>query len=158
MVAPSFQGFTVLSKDPFIKGDKKFVTVQNPKTGTKRDVRWYTDSEYAKAYGKKIINTDISIPNLKEEKGFKNGPVLVVRRNQMRDEDFLRKSKARYLTGIGWYFTMDDILPSDAPEHFRYLLLGWNEFKKDDTHIKEPAKIAEILDKKASNGEWVTFK
>ena len=51
-VAPSFQNFTRLS-EPFFKNGKTYIKVKNPSTGTEREVRWYSDSEYAKAYGKK---------------------------------------------------------------------------------------------------------
>ena len=52
MVAPSFQTFEVMS-EPFIKNGKEYIKVKNPKTGTVREVRNYTDREYAKAYGNK---------------------------------------------------------------------------------------------------------
>lgn len=51
MVAPSFQAFEVLS-EPFFKNGKEYIKVKNPKTGTIREVRNYTEKEYHSAYGK----------------------------------------------------------------------------------------------------------
>lgn len=53
MVAPSFKDFPIV-KEQYVKGGKYYVDVKNPKTGTVRSVRWYTDAEFAKNYGKKF--------------------------------------------------------------------------------------------------------
>lgn len=53
MVAPSFKDFPIV-KEQYVKGGKYYVDVKNPKTGTVRSVRWYTDAEFAKNYGKKL--------------------------------------------------------------------------------------------------------
>jgi hypothetical protein len=154
-VAPSFESYTRLS-EPFIKNGKYYIKVKNPKTGTERDVRWYSDSECTKNYNKKIV--DEGCPNLKKVRGFANGPILVIRGNKASDEEWLRQSVARYAMGIGWYITSEDTLPSDAPANFKYLLLGWNEFKgKDDYHSKEPKELSEIIESKIRNKEFCKF-
>lgn len=53
MVAPSFQTYKLIIAEPFLKDGKLYVTVEHPRTKNHRDVRWYTDREYAKAYGNK---------------------------------------------------------------------------------------------------------
>lgn len=154
-VSKMFQsGYTIISKEPFIKNSKYYVTVVNNNTKNKRDVRWYSESEYAKLYGEKA---ETFVLNLKERFGFEQGPILVVRRNRMEDETFLRQSNARYIMGIGWYFPSDEVLPSDAPANFKYLLLGWKEFAADETHMKPIAEIASTLDGKAQKGQWIKF-
>lgn len=154
-VAPSFQNFIKLS-NPYIKNGKAYIKIRNPKKSTEREVRWYDEAEYAKIYGKKLINTSKGYANLKETRGFKNGPILVIRNNREEDEEWLRQSVARYAVGIGWYVPSTEVFPNDAPPHFKYLLLGWNEFKnEDDFHMKEPTTLLEILKKKARNKEWV---
>ncbi len=156
MVAPSFKDFTRLS-DPFIKGTKYYIKVKNPKTGTEREVRWYSDSEYAKAYGKKLLgdNIDKGFDGLKHARGFDNGPILVIRNNKASDEEWLKSSCARYAVGIGWYIISTETFPDDAPKHLKYLLLSWEEFRNgDDRHMKKPTDLADILDKKARNKEW----
>ncbi len=176
MVAPSFQSFEIIG-EVFIKGAKPYVKVKNPKTGTVRDVRWYNEAEFAKAYGKKI-ETNAKVPGdgidaawefywseegfdgLKHARGFDNGPILVLRGVRTReDEEWCEKSIARYAVGIGWHFVSTDILPDDVPEHFKMVLLGWNEFRDgDDRHSKRPSQLAEIISKKVREKQFVKFK
>lgn len=162
-VAPSFESYKRISAEPFCKNGKMYVTVEHPNTKNKRDVRWYSDAEFAKAYGKKVgDDPDKGFDGLKHARGFDLGPILVIRRNRPEDEDWLRASKARYAVGIGWHFVSEDIFgkgavfPEDAPKNFKYVLLSWDEFRDgDDRHMKKPAQLAEIITKKMSNKEWV---
>lgn len=155
MVAPSFKNFTMLSEQPFIKNGKSYVKVKNPSTGSIREVRWYTDAEFAKNYGKKLgIAPDDGSEGLKQARGFNNGPILVIRRNKPEDEEWLRQSIARYALGIGWYIASTDIFPADAPKNFKYVLLNWDEAKIDERHLKKPNELAVIIDKKIRNKEW----
>lgn len=155
MVAPSFQSMKRIS-DVYFKNGKHYVDVQNEKTGTVRAVRWYTDAEYAKNYGKKL-STDDGFDGLKHARGFDNGPILVIRGNRADDEEWLRASIARYAVGIGWYIVSTDTLPEDAPKHFKYLLLGWQEAIIDERHMKKPNDLNALLAEKARKREWVNF-
>lgn len=174
MVAPSFQSFEIVS-EVFDKNGRKYIKVKNPKTSTIREVRWYNEIEYAKAYSTKLAatapnlpgdgidaawefyHTEEGNPNIKNARGFKDGPILVIRgvRNQ-KDEDWLRHSVARYAMGVGWYITSSDSLPLDAPAHFKYVLLGWEEMRDgDDCHVKRPSEIANLISKKLHNNKEV---
>lgn len=53
MVAPSFQTYKVIVAEPFYKNGKLYITVEHPSTKNHRDVRWYSEKEYARAYGNK---------------------------------------------------------------------------------------------------------
>jgi hypothetical protein len=157
--APSFADFTRLS-EPYIKNGKYYIDVQNPKTLTKRSVRFYDDAEYAKAYGKKESGPleTRAWKNLRHARGFDNGPILVIRNIKPADEDWLKLSCARYAVGIGWHIVSTDTLPLDAPSHLKYLFLSWEEFRLgDDEHIKSPTELSKILEKKAKNHEFVRF-
>lgn len=112
-----------------------------------------------KPMGKKVSDHKDGWDGLKHARGFDNGPILVIRGNKAADEDWLRASVARYAVGIGWYIASTDIFPDDAPEHLKYLLLGWDEFRDgDDRHMKKPAELSTILDRKARAKEWVKMK
>ena len=154
-LAPSFAEFERLS-EPFYENGKYYMNVRNPKTGTERKVRWYTDAEYAKNYGKKL-STDDGFDGLKHARGFDNGPILVIRGNRADDEEWLRASITRYAVGIGWYIVSTDTLPEDAPKHFKYLLLGWQEAIIDERHMKKPNDLNALLAEKARKREWVNF-
>lgn len=153
MVAPSFKDFSIV-KEQYIKDGKYYVDVKNPRTGTIRSVRWYSDTEYAKNYGKKLSDDNANW-NMKHARGFDNGPILVIRNIRSTDEEWLKHSCARYAVGIGWYIISTETFPNDAPSHFKYLILGWDEFKADDHHPKKPTELAAILDKKVKNKEWI---
>lgn len=153
MVAPSFKDFSIV-KEQYIKDGKYYVDVKNPRTGTIRSVRWYSDTEYAKNYGKKLSDDNANW-NMKHARGFDNGPILVIRNIRSTDEEWLKHSCARYAVGIGWYIVSTETFPNDAPSHFKYLILGWDEFKADDHHPKKPTELAAILDKKIKNKEWI---
>lgn len=159
MVAPSFEAFDKIS-EPFYENGKYFIKVRNPKTKTKteRKVRWYSDAEYAKAYGNKLSsNHTDGFDNLKQARGFNNGPILVIRGHKTKDEEWLRRSGARYSVGIGWHIASTDALPADAPAHFKYLLLSWKEASIDDRHMKKPTELSNLLFDKARRKEWVSF-
>lgn len=155
-VAPSFKDFIRLT-EPFYENGKNYIRVRNPKTGTERKVRWYSDSEYAKAYGKTEATLGSGFRNLKEARGFSKGPILVIRGNKPSDESYLEQSIARYAVGIGWHFVSTDSIPDRRPPHFKYLLLGWKEASIDETHMKEPKELAAILDRKAKANNWVVI-
>lgn len=154
-VAPSFENFPIVC-EKYSKNGKDYIDVKNPKTGTVRSVRWYSDAEYAKAYGKKF-KVDDGFDKLKEVRGFSQGPILVIRNTKPSDEEWLNHSIARYAVGIGWHIVSTDAFPSDAPPHFRYLLLGWSEASLDERHMKSPSDLADILTKKANRKEWISF-
>ena len=165
-VAPSFENYKRITTEPFQKNGKLYVTVEHPNTRNLRDVRWYSDTEFAKAYGKKLsANIDkSSFTNLKATRGFEYGPLVVIRRNLVTDEEWLRQSSARYAVGIGWHFVSQDVftpnatLPENIPEHFRFVLLGWDEFRDgDDFHMKSPEVLADIISEKIKRKEFINL-
>lgn len=158
-VAPSFKDFPKVS-EPYEKNGKQYIKVKNEKTGTVREVRWYTDFEYSKLYEKGP--KDILFLNLKKVRGFEYGPILVIRGNKEEDECCLRESCARYAVGIGWYITSEDLLVKQVnihkifPAHFKYLSLTWEEFKGDtENSMKNEDTLYDLLLDKERKGEWV---
>lgn len=156
--APSFKDYKRLS-EPFAKNGKMYIKVEHPNTHNARDVRWYTDAEFAKNYGKQEKKDD-GWDGLKHARGFDNGPILVIRNVRgPADEEWCKASCARYAVGIGWHIVSTDEFPADAPEHFKYVLLGWNEFRLgDDRHMKDPNALAAIISAKCRKGEYVDMK
>lgn len=153
MVAPSFESYKVISEEPFLKNGKLYLIVEHPKTHNQRTVRYYSDAEYAKAYGKKEIDTGFR--NLKEVRGFKEGPITIIRNNKADDEEYLRRSVARFAVGIGWYIISSEKIPIDAPPHFKYLSLTWEEASIDENHLKDPNDIGLLLQRKAKDKQWI---
>ena len=154
-IAPSFSTFPII-REVYLKNGKHYVDVRNPKTGTVRSVRWYSDKEYAKNYGSKLSEAERNPDWLKKARGFSKGPIVVIRNNKPSDEEWLGKSIARYAVGIGWHFVSTDTMPEDTPKHFKFLSLSWKEFRgEDDDHYKDPKILAEILAEKARKEGWL---
>ena len=124
-VAPSFENFELV-REAYTKNNKLYCDVRNPRTGTVRSVRIYTDREYAKAYPHKV-NWDRP-DSLKIPRGFAEGPITLLR---TKDEDWLRRNKeCRYATDVGWYIVSTEKLPEDpAPADLKINSLSWEEFK-----------------------------
>lgn len=159
MVAPSFQSYTMLTPEPFAKGDKLYVTVRHPTTGNSRNVRWYTDTEYRRAYGgaNKSKEEKDGFAGLAVARGFKQGPILLIRNWKPSDEAWLGHSVARYAVDVGWYIASTDQLPAEYPSHFRFLLLTWKEFSLDERHMKSQSELSKIIREKERRKEYVTF-
>lgn len=156
--APSFSTYRTLS-EPFAKNGKLYITVEHPNTKRHRDVRWYSDVEYAKAY-KNLdpINHNTGIKNLKQIRGFSKGPIAIITNASVQDEVWLKASNARYALGIGWHFVSTDTLPQDLPAHFQFVLMSWNEFRYgDDEHMKPTAELAAIIKQKIAKKEFINF-
>ena len=159
-VAPSFQSFKIVSEIYTKESNgKEYVKVKNPKTGTVREVRWYSHNEFAKAYGKKLADETIENPygGLKQARGFSKGPILVVRKNKPSDEEWLKASPFRFAVDTGWYLSSDGILPEDFPSHFKFLTLTWDEFAISKEIARSPQVVAKILDEKEKKGLWIDF-
>ena len=60
MVAKSYQSLKQIG-EPYYKNGKQYVVVLNENTGNKREVRWYTESEYVKLYGS--LPTALRLPS-----------------------------------------------------------------------------------------------
>ena len=133
LTAPSFQDFPRES-EPYIKNGKQYVDVKNPKTGTVRSVRLYTEKEYNKAYPTAKVSAELSkeieadkLESLKKARGFSAGPITLV---STADEKFLSKSNARYATDIGWYIVSTEKVPENVPADWKEKEYTWEMFCK----------------------------
>lgn len=117
MVAKSFQAFTQESEPFEVKG-KMYVNVRNPKTGTSRTVRWYSEKEYAKLYPEAKIQNEINPNQFKTQKevlGFEKGYITIFKGDTYPYLEWYQKSAARYTRWWGWYFISTEPVPADVP-------------------------------------------
>lgn len=158
MVAPSFEKYEKIGEAYLKENGKKYIKVKHPSTGNIREVRWYNFQEYAAAYGKAAAEAQ---PNpyggLKQARGFSEGPILIIRNDKVSDEEWLNQSPARYAVGMGWYMPSTATLPDDTPEHFKFLLLTWDEFAISKETARSPQTIANILAEKEKKGLWINL-
>lgn len=102
MVAKTYQGLPCGT--PYEKNKRMYVMVTK-KDGTKKEVRWYTEKEYAKMYPDETVipAKDLLV---KSRLGFsKTGCIHIVTGDIKNKSDWLKQNPdARYNIFFGWHF------------------------------------------------------
>ena len=143
-VAKSFQSFEMLT-EPYIISGKKYIKVRNPKTGTERQVRWYSDAEFAKLYPemKPMVQAQNAFYKpQKEVLGFTKGYITIFKGDTYAHIDWFRESIARYARWWGWYIISTEKIPDDLPNGIEPIQLPWEVVGNDDGKLK-PESIVE---------------
>lgn len=139
MVAKSFQSMTQLC-EPYKKNGRMYVKVKNEKTGNEREVRWYTEFEYAKMYPE----TESLIKHTRSQKftlGFDEGYVYIFKGDTYANLEWFQESIARYCRLWGWYIRSVDQLPADLPVGIEPIKLFWDDIGDDTGWLLDDQKI-----------------
>lgn len=157
MVAPSFQNFEQLC-EPYQVSGKMYVRVRNPKTGTERQVRWYTDTEYAKAYpAAQVEPKETEYTCQKHALGFDNGYILLFKGDIEGNEEWLRREvRCRYTRLWGWFIPSDVETPT-IPAGLTTVRLDWELVGKPNGALKEEKEVvtaAENVLYDSNPSEW----
>lgn len=147
-VAKSFQSFEMLT-EPYIVSGKQYVKVRNPKTGTERQVRWYSDSEFAKLYPetKPVVQVqDTFYKPQKEALGFTKGYITIFKGDTYAHIDWFRASIARYARWWGWYIISTEEIPNDLPDGLEPVQLPWDIVGNDDGKLKPESVIQKAVE------------
>lgn len=124
-VAKSFQSMKQIT-EPYLVSGRMYVKVQNPKTGAERQVRWYTDAEYAKMYPDEAKPAESKILRTqKSALGFDKGYITIFKGDTYANLEWFQQSIARYTRYWGWYIASTDELPDDIPEGVTPVQLLW---------------------------------
>jgi hypothetical protein len=157
MVAPSFQNFEQLN-EPYEVSGKMYIRVRNPKTGTERQVRWYTNAEYAKAFPStqtKPKETEYTCQ--KHALGFDNGYILLFKGDIEGNEEWLRREvRCRYTRLWGWFIPSDVETPA-IPAGLATVRLDWELVGKPSGALKEEKEVvaaAENVLYDSNPSEW----
>lgn len=131
MVAPSFQNFEFLT-EPYSSNGKMYICVRNPKTGTERQVRWYSDAEFRKLYPKEKIEIKNKYYRpRKEVLGFDKGYITVLINADLdKHAEWLAEAKARYHKQWGWYIISTEAIPESHPKEIAMKKLLWEEISE----------------------------
>lgn len=144
MVAKSFQNFEILT-DVYEVSGKKYVRVRNPKTGTERQVRWYTEKEYARMYPEDAKSADsgsgdsLTGFNAKKALGFEKGYISLFKGDTYPYQEWFSKSIARYHDTWGWYIVSTDEVPADLPPSVSIVQLKWEDISDGEKLKPQPA-------------------
>lgn len=160
MVAKSYQNLPIIG-EPYEKNKRKYVIVEC-KNGHRKEVRFYTEAEYAKMYPtetNKDVDTVLGkkIRTTKEVLGFTNGYITIFKGDTYALLDWFRESTARYHNIFGWYFISTEELP-EIPAGIEPIQLKWEDvaFVDEDT-LKSEAAIKEHINSliyESTGSEW----
>ena len=156
-VAKSFANFNFVS-EPYEKNNKQYIDVVNPKTNTRRSVRWYTQSEYNKMYPEDAV-IDNKPSSQKEALGFQKGYVTIFKGDTYSQLDwFHEKKECRYCTFWGWYVVSTEEVPADVPSEITPVQLTWEQVGQDNGALKTESAIKAAIDSimfDPSPSEWI---
>ena len=145
-VAKSYQELTICG-DPYEKNGRAYVVVEC-KNGHRKEVRFYTDSEYARMYPDSTpVRKDIK--PLKEVLGFKEGYITIFKGNAYALlEWFQKEPKCRYHNFFGWYCVSEDTLPDPIPAGIEPVQLLWeNVAIVEEDCLKSESLVRAEVDK-----------
>lgn len=177
MVAKSFQKMKILC-DPYEKNGKMYVRVLNEKTGNEREVRSYSEEEYAKMYKEPKVTNKKEEPKVskvdawwkekakndpywksqKELLGFSKGYITIFKGNTYENKDYLKSIGCVYRKNWGWGLSSELELPSDLPEDITPVRLDWNKIGNEEGILYRDSIISNEVDKLVydpGESEWV---
>lgn len=141
-VAKSYQELTVCG-DPYEKNGRTYVVVEC-KNGHRKEVRWYTDSEYARMYPDSVPVRK-PLRSTKEVLGFKEGYITIFKGNTYALLEWFQKSTARYHKIFGWYFVSEEELP-EIPAGITPVQLKWEKVAfVDEDQLRPENQIKEYI-------------
>ena len=145
MVAPSFQKFEFIG-DVYVSAGKKYIQVKNPKTQTVRQVRWYSNAEYAKLYPEKSQEVATKMAPHRQVLGFGDaGYITIFKGNCDEENDWFKMSPARYTRLWGWYFRSCDEIPA-LPADVEPIRLDWDKVGGADGELYREEVVKHAVD------------
>lgn len=140
-VAKSYENWFKMG-EAFISNNKYYFNVKSPQ-GKVKTVRAYNSKEYKKLYGTQINKIDKYYKTQKEILGFTKGFVWIFKPEIGMDEnnEYFRKSTARYHRIYGWYFISDEVLPEDLPADAEPVVLNWELVGNPNGKLKPEAEV-----------------
>lgn len=151
--AKSYQNLEILG-EPYELNGKMYVKVQ-AKSGAKQ-VRWYTDREYAKMYPEDknvltVLEDDKKkSPYWRSQKdvlGFEEGFIWIFKGDTYAHVDWFR-SKGYYFAyrkWFGWTLGSTKEMPEDLPADLTPVKLPWELVGKDDEVLKSDAEVEKAV-------------
>jgi hypothetical protein len=136
MVAKSYQGLKQLT-EPYKHNGKMYVTIET-KSGACKDVRWYSEAEYAKMYPdvKTAFTNDPFYRTQKDVLGFEKGYITIFKGVTANNEEwFEHKQECRWARNWGWYVPSTIAVPCDYPQGVQEIKLIWDNVGGEDGRL-----------------------
>lgn len=142
-VAKTFQTLKQLT-EPYEKNHRKYVKVLT-KSGTEREVRWYSQTEYEAMYPDEEAPIE-RIRSVKDVLGFTDGFITIFKGDIEPVEFWFEEQEAcRYHVLWGWYVISTEEAPT-PPAGVTAVRLSWESVSQSDGTLKPPAAITEAVE------------
>lgn len=144
-VAKSYQKLQLVG-EPYQKNGRSYIVVSYP-DGRRKEVRWYSDSEYAKMYPEDSVSVrPQKLRSTKEVLGFKEGYITILKGDTFPLLDWLRLSPARYHNFWGWYFVSEEEVP-ELPAGLASIQLPWEKVAfVDEDELRPESEIKAAIE------------
>lgn len=142
LVAKSYQNLEQIT-EPYELNGKMYVKVRT-KTGVAKQVRAYSEKEYAK------YNPEVKVikpaKSRRDILGFgENGFIWIFKGETYENLNWFRASPCRYTRVWGWYLPSDIEMPDPIPTNVEPIKLDWADVSLDDQLIPED-QIVKVVD------------
>lgn len=137
MVAKTWQKYPVLC-EPYEKNGKLYVQVRT-KTNPCKEVRYYSEYEYAKLYGEPV-NCGFSWQA--------RCPITIYYGADETDPFCRLVPNMRYSTFFGWYSVKGDVYEGVLPSDMKRFQLEWDEIHDESGKQLSNEEIARIVNEK----------
>lgn len=143
MVAKSYQNLEIVS-DVYTVNGRSYVKVRDGK-GSVKQVRWYSDKEYARMYGVEPDHSkDPFYKTQKEVLGFKEGYITIFKGDTYAAKEKLKAAGARYTRLWGWGIAGGEAVPEI--EGIEPVHLDWELVGRDDKALKSDEEVQAAVD------------
>lgn len=129
-VAKSYAMLTI-EEGPYTINGRQYCKVRQ-KNGGLKQVRWYSDAEYARMYPG--VQTTAETANWKTQRemlGFDKGYITIFKGDTYSCSEWFKRSIARYCKWWGWYIVSTEELP-ELPAGITPVQLPWEAVGKED--------------------------
>lgn len=133
-VAKSYQGLEIV-REPYTVNGKMYVQVKMA-NGNSKQVRWYSDREYAKYYGEPVDHTnDPFYKTQREVLGFVDGFITIFKGDTYSYKEWFKENGAHYTKLWGWSFASNMEIP-ELPSGITPIRLNWSAVGADEESLK----------------------
>lgn len=145
---PVAKSYACLNKigEPYNKNGKMYILVET-KSGSQKEVRWYSDKEYARMYPGEVVEIN-PITKISQRKvlGFGDaGYITIFKGNSYPYKEWLKENGATYTRLWGWSIASDKPVP-ELPEELVAVRLNWSDVCADDKNLKNEDAIKAFVE------------
>ena len=136
-----------IEEGPYIVNGKQYCKVRM-KNGSLKQVRWYTDAEFAKMYPeeKAVVAASPDRKTQRDILGFEKGYITIFKGDTYGNQEWFKRSIARYCKFWGWYIVSTDELPEDMPATITPIQLPWELVGKEDGTLIPEGQITKAIE------------